>query len=232
MTATSFAALTYIGFDGVTTLAEEVKNPKRNMLLAPVLVCLFTGLFSGLQIYLAQQVWPDYNSFPNAETAFFDVSDRVGGSLLFNAIAIILFVACLGSGLAGQAGAARLLYAMGRDGVLPKKFFSHLNSKTSTPDFNIIFIALLTIIISLIISYQGAAELLNFGAFLAFMGVNIAALRQFFFLRPPGEKRSIMSDAIIPLLGFLVCFIIWISLPSPAKIVGGIWLITGLSTYL
>ena len=228
MTATSFAALTYIGFDGVTTLAEEVKNPKRNMLLAPVLVCLFTGLFSGLQIYLAQQVWPDYNSFPNAETAFFDVSDRVGGSLLFNAIAIILFVACLGSGLAGQAGAARLLYAMGRDGVLPKKFFSHLNSKTSTPDFNIIFIALLTIIISLIISYQGAAELLNFGAFLAFMGVNIAALRQFFFLRPPGEKRSIMSDAIIPLLGFLVCFIIWISLPSPAKIVGGTWLITGL----
>jgi len=228
MTATSFAALTYIGFDGVTTLAEEVKNPKRNMLLAPVLVCLFTGLFSGLQIYLAQQVWPDYNTFPNAETAFFDVSGRVGGSLLFNAIAIILFVACLGSGLAGQAGAARLLYAMGRDGVLPKKFFSHLDAKTSTPDFNIIFIAVLTLIISLIISYQGAAELLNFGAFLAFMGVNIAALRQFFFLRPPGEKRSIFSDAIIPLMGFLVCFIIWISLPLPAKIIGGIWLIIGL----
>jgi putrescine importer len=228
MTATSFAALTYIGFDGVTTLAEEVKNPKRNMLLAPVLVCLFTGLFSGLQIYLAQQVWPDFNSFTNPETAFYDVSARVGGSLLFNAIAIILFVACLGSGLAGQAGAARLLYAMGRDGVLPDKLFSHLGAKTLTPDFNIVFIAVLTIIISLIISYQGAAELLNFGAFLAFMGVNIAALRQFFFLRPPGEKRSIFSDAIVPLLGFLICFFIWISLPSPAKIVGGIWLIAGL----
>lgn len=228
MTATSFAALTYIGFDGVTTLAEEVKNPKRNMLLAPVLVCLFTGLFSGLQIYLAQQVWPDFNSFTNPETAFYDVSDRVGGSLLFNAIAIILFVACLGSGLAGQAGAARLLYAMGRDGVLPNKFFSHLGAKTSTPDFNIVFIAVLTIVISMIISYQGAAELLNFGAFLAFMGVNIAAMRQFFFLRPPGQKRSIFSDAIIPLLGFLVCFFIWISLPYPAKIVGGIWLTAGL----
>jgi putrescine importer len=228
MTATSFAALTYIGFDGVTTLAEEVKNPKRNMLLAPVLVCLFTGLFSGLQIYLAQQVWPDYNSFPNPETAFFDVSARVGGSFLFNAIAIILFVACLGSGLAGQVGAARLLFAMGRDSMLPKKFFSHLGKKTLTPDFNIIFIAVLTIIISLIISYQGAAELLNFGAFLAFMGVNIAALRQFFFLRPAGEKRSVLTDAILPLLGFLVCFIIWISLPMPAKIVGGIWLFIGL----
>jgi putrescine importer len=228
MTATSFAALTYIGFDGVTTLAEEVKNPKRNILLATVLICLFTGLISVVQIYLAQQVWPDYNSFQNAETAFFDVSGLVGGKVLFNALAVVLFVACLGTGLAGQTGAARLLYAMGRDGVLPKKFFSHLNSKTSIPDFNIIFIGVLALIISLIISYQGAAELLNFGAFLAFMGVNIAALRQFFFLRPTGQKRNVFSDLIIPLMGFLVCFSIWISLPFPAKIIGGIWLIIGL----
>jgi len=228
MTATSFAALTYIGFDGVTTLAEDVKNPKRNMLLAPVLVCLFTGLFSGLQIYLAQQVWPDYNTFINPETAFFDVSARVGGTFLFNAIAIILFIACLGSGMAGQVGAARLLFAMGRDGALPKKIFSHLNQKNATPTYNIFIIGVLTIIGSMILSYQNAAELLNFGAFLAFMGVNIATLRQFFFLRPIGEKRNILSDAIIPILGFLVCFSIWISLPTPAKIMGGIWFLLGL----
>lgn len=133
MTATSFAALTYIGFDGVTTLAEDVKNPKRNMLLAPILVCLFTGLFSILQIYLAQRIWPDYNSFPNLETAFFDVAEKVGGRLLFNAIAVILFIACLGSGLAGQVGAARLLFGMGRDGVIPGKIFSHLDKKEERP---------------------------------------------------------------------------------------------------
>jgi len=228
MTATSFAALTYIGFDGVTTLAEDVKNPRRNMLLAPMLVCLFTGLFSGLQIYLAQQVWPDYDAFTNPETAFFDVSARVGGTFLFNAIAIILFVACLGSGLAGQVGAARLLFAMGRDGVLPKKLFSHLSKKGATPVYNILIMGVLTIIGSFALSYQGAAELLNFGAFLAFMGVNIAAIRQFLFLRPEGEKRNILMDAILPGLGFLVCFSIWISLPIPAKIIGGIWLFVGL----
>ncbi|MES1249882.1 MAG: APC family permease, partial [Chitinophaga rupis] len=93
MTATSFAALTYIGFDGVTTLAEDVRNPRRNMLLAPILVCLFTGLFSGLQIYLAQRIWPDYNTFSNPETAFFDVAALVGGKFLFQAIAVILFIA-------------------------------------------------------------------------------------------------------------------------------------------
>ena len=229
MTATSFAALTYIGFDGVTTLAEDVKNHRRNMLLAPMLVCLFTGLFSGLQIYLAQQVWPDYNTFTNPETAFFDVSARVGGTFLYNAIAIILFIACLGSGLAGQVGAARLLYAMGRDGVLPKKLFSHLSYKGATPTYNIIIMGVLTIIGSFILSYQSAAELLNFGAFLAFMGVNMAAIRQFLFLRPVGEKRNILMDAILPGLGFLVCFSIWISLPNPAKIMGGIWFLVGLA---
>jgi len=227
MTTTSFAVLTYIGFDGVTTLAEEVKNPKRNMLIAPVLVCLFTGLFSGLQIYLAQQVWPNYNTFPNLETAFLDVSGRVGGPFLFNAIAIILFVACFGSGLAGQVGAARLLFGMGRDGVLPKKIFGHIDSKSNTPTYNILIMGVLTIVGSLLLSFQGAAELLNFGAFLAFMGVNIATFRQFYFLRPKGEKRSFIFDAIVPLSGFIVCLLIWLSLPTPAKLLGGSWLIIG-----
>ena len=228
MVATSFAALTYIGFDGVTTLAEEVKNPKRNMLLAPVLVCLFTGLFSGIQIYLAQLVWPDYNTFINPETAFFDVSGRVGGQLLFNAIAIIIVIASLGSAIAGQVGAARLLFAMGRDGIIPKKLFAHLDSKSGNPTYNIVLLGIITFIGSVVLSYQGAAELLNFGAFLAFMGVNIATIRQFLFRRPVGEKPNILLDVILPILGFLVCFIIWISLPTPAKITGGIWLLAGL----
>jgi amino acid transporter len=228
MTATSFAALTYIGFDGVTTLAEDVKNPKRNMLLAPILVCLFTGVFSGLQIYLAQRIWPDYNTFANPETAFFDVAALVGGKFLFQAMAAILFIACLGSGLAGQVGAARLLFGMGRDGVIPGKIFSHLDARSGTPTYNIIIMAVLTIAGSIALSYQGAAELLNFGAFIAFMGVNIAAFRQFFFLRPAGQKRNIFMDAVLPVSGFIVCFLIWIALPTPAKVIGGIWFIIGL----
>jgi putrescine importer len=228
MTATSFAALTYIGFDGVTTLAEDVKNPKRNMLVAPILVCLFTGIFSIIQIYLAQRVWPDYNSFPNIETAFFDVSERVGGRLLFNAMAAILFIACLGSGLAGQVGAARLLFGMGRDGIIPGRIFSHLDPKRGTPSYNLVIMGVLTIIGSLVMSYQGAAELLNFGAFIAFMAVNIATFRQFFFLRASGDKRRFLYDAVLPFAGFIVCFLIWISLPTPAKLIGGGWFLLGM----
>lgn len=228
MTATSFAALTYIGFDGVTTLAEDVKNPRRNMLLAPVLVCLFTGLFSILQIYLAQQVWPDYSTFSNPETAFYDVSERVGGKILFNAVAVILFVACLGSGLAGQVGAARLLFGMGRDGVLPRRFFSHLSGGSNTPTYNILFMGVLTIVGAMLISYKNAAELLNFGAFLAFMAVNVAAFRFFFLKNSDRTVKSLILNAVIPITGFVVCFVIWISLPAPAKIMGGIWFLAGM----
>src|SRR5437660_5568523 len=131
--ATSFAALTYIGFDGVTTLAEDVENPKRNVLLATVLVCVFTGLFGGLLVYLAQLVWPDWHGFPNLETAFMDVCRRVGGTFLFNAMGLILILAAFGRALTGGLGAALLRFAMVRENVLPRRVFGHLSPGSSTP---------------------------------------------------------------------------------------------------
>ena len=74
--ATSFAALTYIGFDGITTLSEEVKNPRRNVLLATVLVCVLTGVISAVEVYLGQRIWPNWHTFPDLETAFMDVCSR------------------------------------------------------------------------------------------------------------------------------------------------------------
>ena len=126
---TSFAALVFIGFDGVSILAEEVKNPKRNILLASVLVCVFTGLFSGLQVYMAQLVMPDHTTLLNPETAFMDVARVAGGPLLFTAYGVVLLVSSMACGLAGHVGAARLLYSMGRDDVIPKKIFGHLRSE-------------------------------------------------------------------------------------------------------
>lgn len=224
-TATSFAALTYIGFDGVTTLAEEVRNPRRNVLIATVLVCLLTGIMSSLQIYLAARVWPSYDNFPNVETAFLDVCGRAGGPALFQGMAITLFVACVGSCLTGQLGAARLLYGMGRDGVLPSTVFGRLNER-GTPVVNMLLIGAITLAGSLTISYEHAAEVLNFGAFIAFMGVNLAAIRTFY---RRGSFASLLGDVAVPLAGFLFCAVIWISLPRPAKEIGAAWLMTGLA---
>lgn len=212
-TATSLAALTYIGFDGVTTLAEETRNPRRTVHLATVLVCLVTGLLSAVETYLAHLVWPDPSTFPNLETAFLDICARAGGEWLFQAMAVVLIVSCFGSGLTGQASASRLLYGMGRDQVLPRRLFGYLSPRTGTPTRNVLLLGALTLVVSLTVDYERAVGMLNFGAFLAFMGVNLAALR-----------RGYWSAA----LGFLCCLAIWLSLPPPATIAGGLWFLAGL----
>lgn len=228
-TATSVAALTYGGFDGISTLAEDAKNPRRDILLATVLVCVFTGLFGGLQVYLAQRVWPGYNHFPNVETAFMDVANRVGGRTLFEAFAAILILGNFGAGMTAQAGLSRLLFGMGRDGVLPRRFFSHLSLKNATPVYSLSLIGILTLAGALILNYEQAAELINFGAFLAFMGVNAATVRSFYFIPQSTHKRRLLTDGILPLLGLLFCLAIWLSLPVHAKILGGAWFVFGLT---
>jgi putrescine importer len=225
--ATSFAALTYLGFDAVTTLAEDVKNPRRNVMLAAVSVCAFTGLFGGLLVYLGQIVWPDYNTYPNVETAFIDVTRRVGGVVLFQAMAMLLVIANIGAGMTCQVGAARLLFGMGRDSVIPRRFFAHLHPVRNTPNHNIWLIGILAFAGAQVLSYELTAEILNFGAFLGFMGVNLAVIWQFWVRRAEGRERKFFADIVLPGFGFLFCTIIWLGLGAPAKIAGGIWFVIG-----
>ena len=228
-TATSFAALTYLGFDSVTTLAEDVHNPRRNVLLATVLVCAFTGIFGGLLVYLGQIVWPDYSSFRNIETAFMDVTRRVGGPVLFQAMAVLLVIANIGAGLTGQVGAARLLFGMGRDNVLPRRVFSYLDPKRNTPTLNIWLIGILAFVGAQFMGYELTAEILNFGAFLGFIGVNIACVWQFYVVEQSGHSKNFFADALVPGLGALFCLMIWWGLAAPAKIAGSIWFAVGLT---
>jgi putrescine importer len=225
--ATSFAALTYLGFDAVTTLAEEVENPRRNILLASVGVCVFTGLFGGLLVYLGQLAWPDYMSFPNFDTAFIDVTGRVGGFYLLQATAIMLVVANIGAGFTAQVGAARLLYGMGRENVIPRRVFGRLHPVHNTPDLNVILIGILAFLGTLCMSYELTAEILNFGAFLGFMCVNLACFWQFRVSSHQRGPGRLIVDLAMPLLGFLFCAVIWWGLATPAKIAGTIWLAAG-----
>jgi putrescine importer len=229
--ATSYAALTYIGFDGITTLSEDVENPRRNVLLATVLVCILTGVMSGVEVYLGQRIWPDWHTFTNLETAFLDVCRRVGGGILFQAMSVVLMLAALGSALTGGLGAAKLLFAMGRDGVLPRKVFAHVHPGTKTPTYSIVLIGVFAFVGAVVLSFVGnayehAGELLNFGAFLAFMGVNLSAIWHFGLMRRTGNRR-IVVDILLPFLGLAFCASIWWNLNNLAKTVGGIWFVVG-----
>ena len=122
---------------------------------------------------------------------------------------------------------------MGRDNVLPKKLFGYLKPGSNTPTFNIVLIGVLAFAGAVILNdigsaYEHAGELLNFGAFLAFMGVNLATFWQFTVMSKPGYKRRIIADTVLPLIGFVFCALIWWNLNSLAKTVGAIWFAVGL----
>ena len=221
-TGASLAVLTYIGFDGISTLSEEVHNPRKNILRATVLVCLITGILASIQVYFAQMVWPE-TTFPDQDTAFTYVAGRAGGQWLFYVINIALLIATIGSGSGAHLGAGRLLYGMGRDNAIPQKFFAKINQRTRVPSNNIILVGAVVLIGAFTLTYPLGAQLLNFGALIAFMGVNAAAFVRYFIR---GEKRT-FGRFILPVLGFVVCFYLWLSLGLAAKIVGICWLCAG-----
>jgi putrescine importer len=222
---TSLAVLTYIGFDGISTLSEEAENPKRNILLATVLVCLITGVLASVEVYAAQLVWPGAQPFPDVDTAFVHVAGRAAGPWLFSLINVTLLVATVGSGMGSQLGAARLLYGMGRSNAIPKSFFGAIEPKRRIPRNNVLFVGIFALIGTSFLTFERAAELLNFGALLAFMGVNAASFTRY-FLR---ERNRAWSHFLVPILGFTVCLLLWLNLSRPAKIAGVVWMLLGIA---
>jgi len=222
---TSIAVLTYIGFDGISTFSEEVENPRRNILLATVLVCAITGVLSALEVYAAQLVWGS-NPFPPqmVESAFPLVAQRAGGFFLFHLLNFTILIANVGSGMGAQLAAARLLYGMGRNDAIPRKFFGAIDPVRRIPTNNIVFIGAIALAGAFLLSYERGVELLNFGAFVAFIGVNAAAFVHYFVRAR--EKHWI--DLAAPVLGATICFLIWLNLSAPAKIAGGLWMLAGL----
>jgi amino acid transporter len=224
-TGTSLAVLTYIGFDGISTLSEEAKDPRRNVLLATVMVCLFTGIAGGLQVYLAQLIWPDWSSYPDVDTAFVHVAGRAGGPILFAVLNAALLAANMGSGMGAHLGASRLLYGMGRDDAIPRRFFGAVNPRTHVPANNVVLVGAIALAGAFTVSYGLGAELLNFGAFIAFMGVNLSALVHYWWR----AERKAPLNLVPPLLGFLICAYLWWSLSWPARAAGFVWLLTGVA---
>jgi amino acid transporter len=229
---TSVAVLTYIGFDGISTLSEEVDNPKRNIFLATVLVCLITGVLASAEVYGAQllsfhKFGTDFGVFSQFgdENVFSHVAGIAGGVLMTKVISLTLLIATVGSGMGSQLGAARLLYGMGRSDAIPKKFFGAIHPKTRVPANNVLFVGAIALLGAFLISYDNGAQLLNFGALIAFMGVNLAALTHYYIR---GADRSV-GQLVPPILGFFICFFIWVSLSKLALIVGSVWMVAGVA---
>ena len=225
---TSIAVLTYIGFDGISTLTDEAQQPERNIPRAIVLTCLITGVLASIEVYLGQLVWPHGLPFPDIDTAYVHISRRAGGLVMFAIVNGSLLLATIGSGMASQLGAARLLLAMGQDGAIPRRFFGAVHPKNRIPRNNVLLIGAICLVGALVFSYQLGTELLNYGALLAFMGVNVASA----VLGWRSGRMTQWFPILLSLLGFAICFFIWLNLGHLAKIAGTGWALVGIAFWL
>ena len=226
MAATPVAVLSFLGFDGISTLAEDAKDPEKNVARATLLVCFIAGGLFILQTYLGQLIWPDYTTFSPVETAFSDIGRLIGGPALAYLIALLVVAQAWASGIASQASASRLLYGMARDGRLPKSVFGYLHPKLRTPTLSMILMGAIAMGAALVLDLDKAAELVNFGACAGFMVVNLSVIGHYFGrngLRGNGLWKYVVS----PALGFLVCLWIWLSVSPLAMKVGAVWSLAG-----
>jgi len=224
----SIAALSYLGFDAVSTLAEDARDPRRDIGFATVSVCLLQTGICVVVAYVAVLVWPAERPFDNVETSILDISRLVGGTPLFGLTSVVLLVAGVASSMASQAGASRLLYGMGRDGVLPRSVFGYLDPKRATPVRSIWLMGALSFAGALVVSFQQIVELVNFGAFTGFVLVNLSVIGHYYGRLGERSGSQWIRNLATPLAGSMVCASLLFSLSFSAKVTGFAWLGMGL----
>lgn len=227
MLGAAIASLSYIGFDAISTLAEDTIRPERDISIATVLVCVIQTLFCVSIVYLASLVWPDWHSYPETETVILDIGRLAGGPWMMGFITFILLVAGLASALTGQAGASRLLLGMGRDGVISRRVFAHIDPRYATPSRSVYLMGAVALAGSLVMRFQLAVELLNFGAFVGFILVNLSVIRHFYIRKRERNGMALLTNLLFPLAGALVCGYVWLSLSWKAQMAGWLWLAVG-----
>ena len=220
----AIAAYSFLGFDAVSTLTEDTKNPQRNIPRAIMLVALIGGVVFVTVAYILTLVQPG-GSFPNADSLAADTARTIGGALFAAFFVTGLIIGQFTSGLAAQASVSRLLYAMGRDSVLPKKFFGTLSPRFFTPVFNIVLCGLIGLG-AVFLSVATSTSFINFGAFTAFTLVNLSVIG--YFVRHRHEQRlNPLTYVAIPLIGAVVDVYLLTQLGSAALTLGVIWMSIG-----
>jgi amino acid transporter len=227
---TSIACFSFMGFDAMTTLGEEVKEPKKNLPKAPVIVCFIMGAIFIVQAYFAQSVFPDFTQFTNNDEAFLDAAGAAGGNTLVIFISIAMIAGALANAIDSQAGVARIMYGMGRDEMLPKKIFAYLHPKTQVPVFSALILAAVAVIVVIVLNVGlgSVVIMINFGALTAFMFVNLSVIVHFFIRGKQRAGTAIVKFLILPAIGFVTCAVLFVSLAADAKTVGFIWLAIGI----
>ena len=220
------ACYCFLGFDALTTFTEDTVNPTKNIPRAIILTLLVCGAIFLIVTYFTHLVHPSYD-YSNPDNAAYEIARQVAPSVFGGIFLIGTIAGQFAAGLSAQASGARLLYAMGRDGVLPKKFFGKLNSKTHTP-INAIVLTGVVALFAIFLDVTKATAYINFGGFVAFFFVNLSVIAYYFVKQRQRSLKGTILYLVFPVLGALLCLYLLIHLDRLAIILGCAWTVAGI----
>ncbi|MGG7651788.1 APC family permease [Pseudomonas sp. ES4] len=225
MSGAAIACYSFLGFDAVSTLTEETRDPRRTIPRAIMLITLIGGLiFVGVS-YFVQIAHPSFQ-FDSVDSAAYEIARNIGGDLFVSIFLIGLIVGQFASGLSAQASGSRLLFAMGRDGVLPKSFFGTLHERFGTP-VNSILLCAAVALLALKLDVTTSTSFINFGAFLAFSLVNLSVIFHYWIGGEHKGLREFVLFLLFPFIGLAADLWLMVSLDHLAIYLGLSWLAIG-----
>ena len=218
----------FLGFDGISNLAEETPDAARVVPKAIFLTALIGGMIFISVAYFLQLFFPDISRFQQPDAVLPEIALYVGGTLFQSVVLVFTTVAVLASGLASHAGVSRLLYVMGRDTVLPERFFGYVHPRWRTPAVNVMLVGGVALS-AVSFDLDVALALVNFGALVAFTFVNLSVIAQFYVRE---QRRHCWADRlrylILPLCGAATVAVLWLNLELSSLYLGLTWAALGL----
>jgi putrescine importer len=219
--------LSFLGFDAVSTLAEETRDPVRRLPRAIMLVTVIGGLLFILVSYVGHLAFPQWQEFTDVDSAALDVMQHVGGGLVVTFFTATYVAGCFAAAMVSQASVARILFAMGRDEMLPKRVFGQLSARYRTPVFATVIVSLFSLA-ALFVSLELTATMISFGALAAFSAVNLAVPKHYIVDKGLREPADLVRYGLVPTAGVLLTLWLWTSLSGFTFVVGLTWMAIGL----
>lgn len=228
-TATSIAVLGFLGFDVISTLSEEVKNPVKTVGRATVSSLLIIGLLFIAQTYVAALAHPDYENL-DPDMAMFDIAREIGGDWLYYTFIIVGVLAVgIANALAIQSAISRIIYSMSRDKLLPfSGVLGKIHPRYKTPFNATVFVGLVTLVVGVTVSIESIVQLLNFGALTSFLLLNITVFVYFLVKKRKRGLRAYLKYGLLPALGFSIIAFVWSGFDSRTFMVGFVWMFIGI----
>jgi amino acid transporter len=228
--ATSIAVLSFLGFDGISTLAEETRGKPNAVGRATVLSLVLIGALFMLQTWIATDLARGMR-FTSADTAFYEVAERAGGAWLrLVTILATVIASAIANAMAAQAAVSRILFAMARDGKLPA-VLAKVHPRYKTPYVSTLAVALVSLLVGLLFAERldDLSRVVNFGALTGFVLLHLSVISHYFFRQRSGDW---LRHLIFPLTGLAILVYVLFEMDRAAKILGGCWIAIGVLYYL